>query len=100
MGDRKSVKDTSCGSAKFATIILAIQGNRYFAGNCRDTTTTKGNWILKQKGSESFTLTLDQEYDIDIYSRLIGNKQRKYMRLRIKGSRIDEPSLEFTYYAQ
>jgi hypothetical protein len=99
MGDRKAVKDTSCGSAKFASIILAIQGNRYFAGNCKDTTTSRGNWILTQR-NESYTLKLDKEYDVKIYFKQFGNRQRKYMLLRIRGVRIDEESQEFTYYAQ
>jgi hypothetical protein len=100
MGDRKAVKDTKCGNAKFATIILEIQGSRYFASSCKDTTTTKGNWILKEKGFETFTLTLDQEYDVDIYTRTSGKTQRKYMRLRIPGIKINQPSIEITYYAQ
>jgi hypothetical protein len=100
MGNRKNLSSQDC---IYATLIFVSNGSTYFGNRC-GASTESGKWVLTKKGLEEFTLTLNKVpgkvYDVDFYSKVFKGEQRRFLRMRIPGKNMQEPSLEYHYYAE
>ena len=93
-------KRTTSSECNYAVLIFSVKASAYFGEACNPTATKKGSWKLTRQGIEDFTLTLEKDYKVDFFTKPYQNKQRDYMRLKIPGKNMEQPSLEYYYYAE
>lgn len=78
----------------YSRIIFSAKGMSYQADHCADKVIENGTWALTKISDENFTLKLDNIYLVDFYTKKLNKKDRLYMRLKLQGQTMQEPSLE------